>query len=159
MAGKEIGKKNLMKTLKEKAEATKQKVYKAIEELKEKGEKVTILKVVEVAGVGKNSASKYIKLAREEGLLEPKEQKTKNTKQKSSQKENKPKLKPIRLTLPVEVFEKLQALAKEKNKSMGEVVMELMDKAKLTDKETLEFFKKVIEEKENKVKAQQEKRE
>lgn len=135
-------------------------MYKAIKELQEKGERITVSKVVEVAGVGKNSASKYIKLAREEGLLEPKEQKTKNTKQKSSQtKEDKPKLKPIRLTLPVEVFEKLQALAKEKNKSMGEVVMELMDKAKLTDKETLEYFKKIIKEKENKVKAKQEKRE
>ncbi len=72
MAGKknaEIGKNNLIKTAKEKAEATKAKVYKAIKELKEKGEKVTIMKIVELAKVSKNSASKYIKQAREEGLI------------------------------------------------------------------------------------------
>jgi len=72
MAGKlnaEIGKKNLIKTAKEKAEATKEKVYSAIEELKKRNEKVTILKVAELAKVSKNSASKYIKQAKEEGII------------------------------------------------------------------------------------------
>ena len=72
MAGKknaEIGKNNLIKTAKEKAEATKAKVYKAIKKLKEKGEKVTIMKVVELAKVSKNSASKYIKQAKEEKII------------------------------------------------------------------------------------------
>ena len=36
---------------------------------KEKGEKVTILKIVEIAKVSKNSASKYLKKAREEGII------------------------------------------------------------------------------------------
>ena len=51
------------------AQKTKEKVYKAIQELKEKGEKVTILKIVEIAKVSKNSASKYLKQAREEGII------------------------------------------------------------------------------------------
>jgi len=78
MAGKakaEIGKKNLIKAVKARAEATKEKVYKAIKELQEKGERITVSKVVEVAGVGKNSANKYINLAREEGILTDKKQK------------------------------------------------------------------------------------
>jgi len=58
-----------LKNAKTLAQNTKQKVYKAIEELKEKGEKVTILKVVELAKVSKNSASKYIKQAKEEGII------------------------------------------------------------------------------------------
>jgi len=72
MAGKlnaEIGKRNLIKTAKEKAEATKEKVYEAIKELKKRNEKVTILKVVKLAKVSKNSASKYIKQAKEEGII------------------------------------------------------------------------------------------
>ncbi len=51
------------------AQHTKEKVYKAIQKLKEKGEKVTILKVVEIAKVSKNSASKYLKQAKEEGIV------------------------------------------------------------------------------------------
>ena len=69
-AGKTIGKQNLIKHYnKKQGEKTKTKVYKAIKELKEKGEKVTILKIVELAKVSKNSASKYIKQAREEGII------------------------------------------------------------------------------------------
>ena len=51
------------------AEQTKEKVYKAIEELKKKGEKITILKIAEIANVNKNSANKYLKQAREEGIV------------------------------------------------------------------------------------------
>jgi len=69
MAGKRIGKHNIENYVKQKAEVTKEKVYKAIEELKEQGEKATILKIVEVAKVSKNSASKYLKQAKEEGII------------------------------------------------------------------------------------------
>jgi len=73
MAGKRtgntIGKEVLIKANKKKAEATKQKVYKAIEQLKEKGEKVTIIKVKELANVSYASAQKYVKQAKEEGLI------------------------------------------------------------------------------------------
>jgi len=48
---------------------TKNKVYKAIEELKRRGEKVTILKIAEIAKVNKNTANKYLKQAREEGIV------------------------------------------------------------------------------------------
>ena len=69
MAGKEKGIKNLVERNKKKANETKEKVYKAIQKLKEKEEKVTILKVVEIAKVSKSSASKYLKQAREEGII------------------------------------------------------------------------------------------
>jgi len=69
MAGKKIGKHNIENYVKQKAEVTKEKVYKAIEELKEQGEKATILKIVEVAKVSKNSASKYLKQAKDEGII------------------------------------------------------------------------------------------
>jgi len=73
MAGKRtgntIGKEVLIKANKKKAEATKQKVYKAIGELKEKGEKVTIIKVKELANVSYASAQKYVKQAKEEGII------------------------------------------------------------------------------------------
>ena len=51
------------------AQKTKEKVYKAIQELKEKGEKVTIRKIKELAKVSINSASKYLKQAKEEGII------------------------------------------------------------------------------------------
>jgi len=62
-------KERALKNAEKLAQNTKEKVYKAIEQLKEKGEKVTILKVVELAKVSKNSASKYIKQAKEEGII------------------------------------------------------------------------------------------
>ncbi len=68
-AGKEIGSKNLKKYNEQKMNETKEKVYKAIEELKAKNEKVTIMKVKELAKVSKTSASKYIKQAKEEGII------------------------------------------------------------------------------------------
>ena len=68
-AGKEIGVNNLKKANEKRANEAKQKVYKAIEQLKAKDEKVTILKVVELAKVSKSSASKYIKQAKEEGII------------------------------------------------------------------------------------------
>jgi len=68
-AGKKIGVNNLKKANEKKANEAKEKVYKAIKELQAKGEKVTILKVVELAKVSKNSASKYIKQAKEEGII------------------------------------------------------------------------------------------
>jgi len=48
---------------------TKEKIYNAIKELKEKNEKITIRKVAEVAEVNKNTANKYIKQAREQGII------------------------------------------------------------------------------------------
>ena len=73
MAGKRtgntIGKEVLIKANKKKAEATKAKVYKAIKKLKEKGEKVTIMKVKELANVSYASAQKYVKQAKEEGII------------------------------------------------------------------------------------------
>jgi len=69
MAGKEKGKNNIINYVKPKAEATKQKVYEAIEQLKNQGEKVTILKVKELAKVSYASAQKYVKQARNEGLI------------------------------------------------------------------------------------------
>ena len=73
MAGKKtgntIGKEVLIKANKQKAEATKEKVYKAIQELKEKSEKVTIMKVKELANVSYASAQKYVKQAKEEGII------------------------------------------------------------------------------------------
>ena len=51
------------------AQQTKEKVYKAIQKLKEKGEKATILKIIEIANVSKNSASKYLRKAKEEGII------------------------------------------------------------------------------------------
>ena len=65
MTRKEIA----LKNAKIRAEQTKKKVYKAIEELKKKGEKVTILKIAKIANVNKNSANKYLKQAREEGIV------------------------------------------------------------------------------------------
>ena len=69
MAGKEIGKHNIINYVKPKAEATKEKVYTAIEILKEKNEKVTIMKVKEIANVSYASSQKYVKQAREEGMI------------------------------------------------------------------------------------------
>ena len=69
MAGKKIGKNNFIAYVKPKAEQTKSKVYKAIEELKSKKEKITVRKVKELAGVSLGSAQKYLKQAREEGIV------------------------------------------------------------------------------------------
>ena len=73
MAGKRtgntIGKEVLIKANQKKAEITKEKVYKAIKELKEKGEKVTIMKVKELAQVSYATTQKYVKKAKEEGII------------------------------------------------------------------------------------------
>ena len=69
MAGKERGKGNIEKYVRQKAESTKEKVYKAIKELKKQNEKVTVRKVKELAGVSIASSQKYVKQAREEGLI------------------------------------------------------------------------------------------
>ena len=69
MSGEKIGKGNIEKYVREKAEATKEKVYKAIQKLQEKKEKVTIMKVKELANVSYASAQKYVKQAREEGII------------------------------------------------------------------------------------------
>ena len=69
MAGKKIGKNNIIAYVKPKAEETKSKVHKAIEELKKRGEKITVRKVKELAQVSIASAQKYLKQAREEGMI------------------------------------------------------------------------------------------
>jgi len=60
---------HIIKINKQKAKITKEKVYNAIEKLKEKGEKISVRKVMKEAQVSKNSAQKYIKQAREEGII------------------------------------------------------------------------------------------
>jgi len=65
MTKKEIALKNSQM----RAKKTKEKVYKAIELLKEKGEKITSIKIMEIAKVSKNSALKYLRQAREEGII------------------------------------------------------------------------------------------
>jgi Fic family protein len=58
-----------LRNAKMRAEQTKSKVYEAIEELKKRGEKVTVRKIKELAKVSMNSATKYLKQAREEGIV------------------------------------------------------------------------------------------
>jgi len=60
---------NLIKANKRKAEQTKQKVYKAIQELKNNQEKITTISVMRLANVSKGSARKYIQQAKKEGIL------------------------------------------------------------------------------------------
>ena len=72
---------------------------------------------------------------------------TKNTKQKSSQtKEDKPKTKSITLHLPYEQVEALDVISTATNRSRSQIVSDALEETKITDKETLEYFKKVIEE-------------
>ena len=52
--------KYLIKANKKRQEKAKQKVYKAIKELKEKGEKISIRKVATLANVSVNTARKYM---------------------------------------------------------------------------------------------------
>jgi len=60
---------NILRINQLKAEKTKQKVYKAIQELKEKNEMIGIKKIAKITGVSVNTARKYINQAREEGLI------------------------------------------------------------------------------------------
>ena len=62
-------KEHIIKINKQKAQKTKEKVYKAIQKLKEKQEKISIRKVMKEAQVSKSSVEKYLKQAREEGLI------------------------------------------------------------------------------------------
>ena len=65
MQKKEIALKNSQM----RAQKTKEKVYKAIEKLKEQGEKATVRKIKELANVSMNSATKYLRQAKEEGII------------------------------------------------------------------------------------------
>ena len=58
-----------LKNSQERAKKTKEKVYRAIKQLKENKEKVTSQKIMEIAKVSKNSALKYMRQAREEGMI------------------------------------------------------------------------------------------
>jgi len=60
---------HIIKINKQKAKKTKEKVYYAIKQLKEKGEKISIRKVMQEAQVSKSSVEKYLKQAREEGII------------------------------------------------------------------------------------------
>jgi len=62
-------KEHIIKVNKQKAQKTKEKVYQAIKILKEKGEKISIRKVMKEAQVSKSSVEKYLKQAREEGII------------------------------------------------------------------------------------------
>ena len=59
----------LIQANKKRQEEAKEKVLKVIEKLKEDNEKITIRKVAEFANVNKNTANKYIKQAREKGII------------------------------------------------------------------------------------------
>ena len=59
----------LLKINEEKAKKTKEKVYKAIKKLNEENERVSVRKVMEKAKVSINTARKYLKQAKEEGLV------------------------------------------------------------------------------------------
>jgi len=65
MQKKEIALKNSQM----RAQKTKEKVYKAIEKLKEQGEKISSRKIKELADVSLNSAQKYLRQAKEEGII------------------------------------------------------------------------------------------
>jgi len=72
MAGKrnaEIGTKNLIKAVKKKAETAKNKVYTAIEQLKKENKRISALAISKISGVSRNTATKYLKQAREEGII------------------------------------------------------------------------------------------
>ena len=58
-----------LKNTKMRAKQTKEKVYQAIKKLKNENEKVTIKNIIIVANVGYTSAQKYLKQAKEEGLI------------------------------------------------------------------------------------------
>jgi len=60
---------HIIKVNKQKAQKTKEKVYKAIQELKKKKETISIRKVMKEAQVSKSSVEKYLKQAREEGII------------------------------------------------------------------------------------------
>ncbi len=62
-------KEHIIKINKQKAQKTKEKVYKAIQKLKEKQERISIRKVMKEAQVSKSSVEKYLKQAREEGII------------------------------------------------------------------------------------------
>jgi len=62
-------KEHIIKVNKQKAQKTKEKVYQAIKILKEKGEKISIRKVMKEAQVSKSSVEKYLKQAKEEGII------------------------------------------------------------------------------------------
>jgi len=65
MTRKEIA----LRNSKMRAEKTKQKVYEAIKKLKQEGEKITIRKIAQLSKTSKSSAEKYLKQAKEEGII------------------------------------------------------------------------------------------
>jgi len=54
---------------KKRAEKTKKKIYESIKKLKEKEERITIKNIIRVANVGYTSAQKYLRQAKEEGII------------------------------------------------------------------------------------------
>ena len=62
-------KENILEINKKRAEKTKIKVYKAIKKLKDQKENIGIKKVAKVANVSVNTARKYLKQAKEEGIV------------------------------------------------------------------------------------------
>jgi len=62
-------KENILEINKKRAEKTKRKVYEAIEKLKEQKENIGIKKVAKVANVSVNTARKYLRQAKEEGII------------------------------------------------------------------------------------------
>ncbi len=60
---------NILRINKKRAEKTKEKIYKVIKQLQEKNENIGIKKVAKIAQVSVNTARKYLKQAREEGII------------------------------------------------------------------------------------------
>jgi len=64
-------------------------------------------------------------------------------------KKNKPKAKAVTFYLYDKQIEAFEIIARATDKSRSQVLMELMDKTKMTDDKELEFFRKIIREKES----------
>ena len=62
-------KENILRINKERAQKTKEKIYKVIKQLQDKNENVGIKKVAKIAQVSVNTARKYLRQAKEEGII------------------------------------------------------------------------------------------
>ena len=56
----------------------------------------------------------------------------------------------MRLKLREDYAEALEIISKATSKTKGEIVMQLMDEAGMMDEKNLEYFKRVVEEREDK---------
>ena len=68
---------------------------------------------------------------------------------KKEVKKHKPKTKAVTLHLLDEYVEALNIIAMATDRSRSQIVMDALDEVKITDKDTLEYFKNIIKEKES----------